>query len=97
MRTAATIRSRPGSSWLSNVSWLTTQSQLRVAALQCEQLMVRVKGTKLLTGLVQMDRLRALVGAVGDDVEKGDCSLIAGVTPQPFAHPFEARAKKSRG
>ncbi len=75
---------------------LQDASQLRVAALQCEQLMVRVKGTKLLTGLVQMDRLRALVGAVGDDIEKGECSLIAGVAPQPFAHPFEARAKKPR-
>lgn len=64
-------------------------SQRRVAALQCEQLRTRVKGTGLLTGLVQMERLRGLVAAVGDDVEQGRCSLIQGVKPQPFAHPFE--------
>jgi alkylation response protein AidB-like acyl-CoA dehydrogenase len=71
-------------------------SQRRVAALQCEQLATRVRGTRLLTGLWQMDRLRRLVGAVGDDLEKGTCSLIAGTAPQPFAHPFEAREKKPK-
>jgi hypothetical protein len=73
------------------------ESQQRVAALQCEQLAVRVRGTRLLTGLVQMERLRRLVGAVGDDVEKGRCSLLDGVAAQPFAHPFAARPKKAQG
>lgn len=73
------------------------ESQRRIAALQCEQLAARVRGTRLLTGLRQMDRLRALVGAVGDDLEKGQCSLLQGVAPQAFAHPFEAREKKPRG
>ena len=75
---------------------LQDDSQRRIAALQCEQIMTRVKGTRLLTGLVQMDRLRALVGAVGDDIEKGQCTLIQNVAPQPFAHAFEARAKKPK-
>jgi hypothetical protein len=70
--------------------------QRRVAALQCEQLAMRVRGTRLLTGLWQMDRLRRLVGAVGDDLEKGENTLLAGVAPQPFAHAFEAREKKPR-
>jgi hypothetical protein len=73
---------------------LQDESQRRVAALQCEQLATRIRGTRLLTGLWQMDRLRRLVGAVGDDLEKGQCTLIQGVEPQPFAHPFEARAKR---
>jgi len=68
-------------------------SQRRVAALQCEQLRERVRGTRLLTGLWQMDRLRAAVAGVGDDLERGTCSLLDGVQPQPFAHPFEARSK----
>ncbi|MCA8948612.1 MAG: acyl-CoA dehydrogenase, partial [Planctomycetes bacterium] len=73
------------------------ESQRRVAALQCEQLRTRVKGTGLLTGLWQMERLRGLVAAVGDDVEQRRSSLIRAVEPQPFAHPFEpAPAKRPR-
>jgi len=44
-----------------------------------------------------MDRLRRLVGAVGDDIEKGQSTLLAGVQPQPFAHPFEAPQRKKKG
>jgi hypothetical protein len=75
---------------------LPDDSQRRVAALQCEQLMTQVKGLRLLTGLWQMDRLRALVGAVGDDLEHGRCTLVDGVAPQAFAHPFEKKAKKPK-
>ena len=71
-------------------------SQIRIAALHCEQLMSRVKGIKLLTGLWQMDRLRKHVAAVGDDLEKGQCTLINNVKPQAFAHPFEIRERKKR-
>jgi alkylation response protein AidB-like acyl-CoA dehydrogenase len=72
-------------------------SEQNVAALQCEQLMTRVKGNRLLTGLFQMQRLRGLVGAVGDDVEKGQNSLIADVAPQPVAHVWEKRERKKKG
>ncbi|MBX3463044.1 MAG: acyl-CoA/acyl-ACP dehydrogenase [Planctomycetes bacterium] len=73
-------------------------SQQRVAALQCEQLMARVRGTRLLTGLLQMERLRRLVGAVGDDVAHGQSTLLDGIAPEPFAHPFEPRrAKPAKG
>ncbi len=72
-------------------------SEQRVAALQCEQLMTRVRGLRLLTGLVQMERLRGLVAGVGDDVEKGQCSLLKDVAPQPFAHPFEPQVRKKPG
>ena len=71
-------------------------SQVRLAALQCEQLMTRVKGMRLLTGLWQMDRLRRHVANVGDDVEKGTSSLLQDVAPQAFAHPFEPQGKKPR-
>ena len=72
------------------------RSQIRVAALHCEQLMTRVKGIKLLTGLWEMDRLRKHVAAVGDDIEKGQCTLIDDVKPEAFAHPFEIRERKPR-
>jgi hypothetical protein len=69
-------------------------SQQRVAALQCEQLMTRVKSQRLLTGLWQMERLRKLVGRVGDDIEKGESSLLAGIEPQPVAHAWEPAERK---
>ena len=72
------------------------QSQIRVAALQCEQLMTRVKGMKLLTGLWQMDRLRKHVANVGEDIEKGQSTLLQDVKPQAFAHPFEPAPPKKR-
>mgnify|MGYP001366478283 CR=1 FL=1 len=71
-------------------------SQQRVAALQCEQLRTRVRGMRLLTGLWQMDRLRALVAAVGDDIASGQSTLLHGTAPQAFAHPFEARQPKAK-
>ena len=58
--------------------------------------MTRVRGTRLLTGLWQMERLRRLVGAVGDDVEKQQSTLLHGIEPQPLAHPFEQREKRAR-
>lgn len=72
-------------------------SEVRIAALHCEQLMTRVKGIKLLTGLLEMDRLRKHVAAVGEDLEKGQCKLIDDVKPQAFAHPFEIQQRKKRG
>ncbi|MFT6078240.1 MAG: alkylation response protein AidB-like acyl-CoA dehydrogenase [Planctomycetota bacterium] len=71
-------------------------SQMRIAALHCEQLMTRVKGIKLLTGLWEMDRLRKHLAAVGDDLEKGQCTLIDNIKPQALAHPFELRKPKQR-
>ncbi|MEC7726395.1 MAG: acyl-CoA dehydrogenase, partial [Planctomycetota bacterium] len=68
-------------------------SQIRLAALQCEQLMTRVKGMRLLTGLWQMDRLRRHVANVGEDIEKGQSALLDGVKPQAFAHPFAPQEK----
>ena len=71
-------------------------SQIKIAALHCEQLMTRVKGMRLLTGLWEMDRLRKHVAAVGDDIEKGQSTLINLVKPEAFAHPFEIRERKKR-
>jgi len=40
--------------------------------------------------------LRSHVAAVGDDLEKGQSTLINDVKPQAFAHPFEIRERKKR-
>ncbi|MEY4672265.1 MAG: hypothetical protein RL148_49 [Planctomycetota bacterium] len=69
------------------------RTQQAVAALQCEQIVTKVKGIRLITGLWQMDRMRKLLGEVGDDVEAGRSTLLAGTEPQAYAHPFEERTK----
>lgn len=66
------------------------QSQRNVAALYCEHLMQQVRAQRLLTGLWQMDRLRRRIAAVGQDLEQGGGSLVAGIAPQPFAHAWDA-------
>ena len=71
-------------------------SQQRVAALQCEQLMSRVKGIPLLFGLWQMDRLRKHLAAVGEDIEKNESTLIQKLAPQPFVHAFTNEPKKPK-
>ena len=68
-------------------------SQQRIAALQCELLLQKADAIALLRGLPALGRLRGLVDEVGRDLEQGSSSLIAGVEPQPFAHPWQADAR----
>ena len=68
----------------------------RGAALPWGRVLSRGRGSRLLTGLWEMDRLRSHVAAVGDDLEKGQSTLINDVKPQAFAHPFEIRERKKR-
>ncbi len=68
-------------------------SQQRVAALQCELLRIKVRGLRLATGLFELQRLRDRVAAVGQDLEKNECTLLAGVAPEPFVHPWEPAPK----
>ena len=60
-----------------------------------EHLRSRTK-VPLLTGLPQMERMRKLVKGVGDDVEKGTATLLDGVEPHAYAHPFEPAQKKPK-
>ena len=59
-------------------------------------LLQKAKALPLLTGLPQMERMRALVKGVGDDVEKGTATLLDGVEPHAYAHPFEPAQKKPK-
>lgn len=65
-------------------------TQHRVAALQCALLREKALGIRLLTGLLALEQTRRLVAAVGTDIENGSSTLLSGVTPQPFSHPWEA-------
>lgn len=72
------------------------ESQRRAAALQCELLLQKANALPILRGLFQLERMRALVSGVGQDVEKNTSSLLADLAPQPYAHPFEPPQKKTR-
>ena len=65
------------------------QSQQHVAALQCELLRIKVRGLRLATGLLELQRLRTRVAAVGEDLEKGRQSMVADIKPEPFVHPWD--------
>jgi alkylation response protein AidB-like acyl-CoA dehydrogenase len=81
---------------LCNHAKVEDASQQRAAALQCELLLQKAKALPLLTGLPQMERMRKLVKGVGDDVEKGTATLLDGVEPHAYAHPFEPAQKKQK-
>jgi hypothetical protein len=72
------------------------ESQQRVAALQCELLLHKAAAIRILRGLPALGRLRGLVDEIGRDLEQGRSSLIAGVEPQPFAHPWQQDDKAER-
>ncbi len=65
------------------------ETQQRVAALQCERLRDEFRAIRLVGGLRAMDRVRALLSEVGDDVERGRTSLISDVEPEAFSHRWE--------
>lgn len=70
---------------------LQDETQQRAAALQCELLLARARAIRLLSDLPGLERLRRLVGAVGEDIETGRVSMLRDVEPEPFAHPFAKR------
>lgn len=63
-------------------------SQQRVAALQCALLREKALGIRLLGGLLAMETTRRLAAAVGQDLERNASTLLSGVAPQAFAHPW---------
>ncbi len=64
-------------------------SQQRVAALRCEELRDQFLAIRMVRGLFAMERLRARIAEVGKDIESDASTLLQGVEPQAYAHPFE--------
>ncbi|MEC7582906.1 MAG: acyl-CoA dehydrogenase family protein [Planctomycetota bacterium] len=79
---------------LCNHARLQDPSQQRIAALQCETLLARAQSIRILRGLVEMERLRRQVAAVGKDIEDQTCTLLDGIEPQAYAHPFEIKPSR---
>lgn len=69
------------------------QSQQRVARLQAELLRDEFRGIRILSALGAMRRLRGMLEDVAGDIEAGRSSLLAGVEPEPFAHPWQDEAR----
>ncbi|MGE3165730.1 MAG: acyl-CoA dehydrogenase family protein [Planctomycetota bacterium] len=63
-------------------------SQVHIAALQAQVLSDKARAIRLVRGLRSLEALRRHIAAVGRDLEAGECSLVSGVAPQPFAHPW---------
>jgi alkylation response protein AidB-like acyl-CoA dehydrogenase len=64
------------------------ETQWRVADLQCALLRERVLSGKAGLKAGQLWRLRRRIAAVGGDVAAERSSLLANITPEPFAHKF---------
>jgi alkylation response protein AidB-like acyl-CoA dehydrogenase/uncharacterized membrane protein len=62
----------------------------RLAALQVHLLEQKLRGLRIATGLLEIERLRGLVAAVGQDLEGPAAPLIAGLEPEPFAAPWSS-------
>ncbi len=70
-----------------------SESDARVAALQCELLMARASSIRVLRAIPSISRMRDQLAGIGRDLEKGECSLISDVEPEPFAHPWETETR----
>ena len=65
------------------------ESQREVARLQAQLIKDKFDGIKILSALWEIRRTRKMIADVGKRVESGGCSLIEGVDPEDFAHPWD--------
>jgi len=68
---------------------LGDETAREVAVLQAQLLQDKYRALRLLSDLRGLQRTRGAVAAVGASLEADRCSLIAGVEPQPFGHPWD--------
>lgn len=64
-------------------------TQQRVALLQAQVLMDKAKAIRLVRAIPSMERLRRYVDDVGQDLEKGESTLLSSIEPERFAHSWE--------
>ncbi len=68
---------------------LGDETMREVAALQAQLLQDKYRALRLFSGLRARQRTRRAVADVGASLEAGRCTLIAGIEPQPFGHPWD--------
>lgn len=66
----------------------------RLASLQVHLLENKLDGLRIATGLLEIERLRARVAAVGADLEGPRPPLVASLAPEPFAQPWKGAAQR---
>ena len=65
------------------------ETQRRAADLQCALLRERVRAGRAGLRTGQLRALRRRIAATGEDVAAGRSSLLEGLVPEPYAHPFD--------
>jgi hypothetical protein len=68
---------------------LGDESEQKIARLQCQLIKDKFDGIKLAGSMLEMERTREMIADVGRSVEAGACSLIEGIEPEPYAHPWD--------
>lgn len=65
------------------------ESIQRVAEFQAERLRQKAAEVRVLRGVPEMERFRRQIAEIGSDLEKGQSTLVSGVKPEPYAHPWD--------
>jgi hypothetical protein len=65
------------------------ETSREVARLQAQLIKDKFGGIKILSALGEMQRTRDMIADVGSRLESGGCTLIDGVEPEAFAHPWD--------
>jgi hypothetical protein len=60
-----------------------------VAVLQSQLLKDKYRALSLFSGLRSIERTRRAVASIGTSLEADRCSLLEGIPPEPFGHPWE--------
>jgi alkylation response protein AidB-like acyl-CoA dehydrogenase len=68
---------------------LGDETMQQVAVLESQLLRDKYRALRLFSGLRSMQRTRRAVAEIGASVEAGRCSLLDGVEPQAFGHPWD--------
>jgi hypothetical protein len=72
------------------------ETMVEVATLEAQLLQDKHRALRLFSGLRSLERTRRAVAAVGASLEAGRVSLLDGVEPQPFGHPWDEPLSERR-
>jgi len=65
-------------------------SMQQIAVLQTQLLRDKYRAIRVFSGLKAMQRTRRAVAAVGASLEAEQCSLLDGIEPEAFGHPWDS-------
>lgn len=68
---------------------LGDETMVDVAVLQSQLLKDKYRALRLFSGLRSIERTRRAVAGIGASLEGDRCSLLDGIPPEPFGHPWD--------